>query len=174
MVAIAQHMCSSKYSTLCMCTIMAKVTGHGIMPYLFLSGHHQVIKNFVIHFVMNCSFHLDYCIGMEKKILKFQLNYLFWLGVVNLRSIVHNESQRLSEFKDTKQWLCVRPNYGFIWEKLQYISLLHIYLPMRTNCMPWLDWHLKDGTQLLQDVCNLNVRWWQVLQCGWHSHLLFV
>ena len=53
-----------------------------------------------------------------------QFNRLFRLGVVHLEYVVDNEFQMLSEFEDAKRWLCIPPNYGFIWEKLQDIPLL--------------------------------------------------
>ena len=31
----------------------------------------------------------------------------------------------------------IPPNYGFIWEKLQNILLLHEYLRIKTNGVPW-------------------------------------
>ena len=47
-----------------------------------------------------------------------------------------------------KRWLCIPPNYGFSLEKLQCLPLLHRYLPMKINCVPWVDWQLKDGKQV--------------------------
>ena len=85
--------------------------------------------------------------GKEK--LRSQFNRLFRLGVVHLEDVVDNESQRLSEFEDAKRWLCLPPNYGFIWEKLQDIPLLQGDLPLKTNVAPWVDWRLQDGTRLL-------------------------
>ena len=60
--------------------------------------------------------------GKEK--LRYQFNRLVQLRVVHLEDVLDSESQRLSEFEDAKQWLCIPPNYGFIWEKLQDIPLL--------------------------------------------------
>ena len=93
-----------------------------------------------------------YSHGKEKLRYKFQC--LFRLGVVHLGYVVDNESQRLSEFEDTKQWLCIIPNYGFIWEKLQDIPLLHGSLPLKTNVAPWVDWQLQNGTHFLQVTTN--------------------
>ena len=131
--------------------------------------------------------------GKEK--LRSQFNRLFRLGVVHLEDVVDNESQRLSEFEDAKRWLCLPPNYGFIWEKLQDIPLLQGDLPLKTNVAPWVDWRLQDGTRLLQvttnilyhhamasvswlspnakklwNVCKSDARWWKILQRGWHSY----
>ena len=50
--------------------------------------------------------------------LRSYLNRLFSMGVVELGDVVGNASQRLSEFEDAKQWLCIPLNYGFIWKKL--------------------------------------------------------
>ena len=104
----------------------------------------------------------------------------------------------MSEFEDAKRWLCIPPNYGFIWDKLQDIPLLQGYLPLKTNVAPRVDWWLQDGTRLLQfttnilyyhvialvswlspkakklwNVCKSDARWWKILQRGWHSHLPF-
>ena len=70
------------------------------------------------------------------------------MGVVDLGDVVDYESLMLLEFEDTKRWLCIPPNYGFIWEKLQDIPLLHGSLPMKTNVAPWVDRRLHDGTCL--------------------------
>ena len=64
------------------------------MHFLFLSGHHQVIKNFAIYYKMNCSFLLECCIGMEKENTRSQFYYLFQLGVVD-PNLVDDESQRV-------------------------------------------------------------------------------
>ena len=134
--------------------------------------------------------------GKEK--LRSQFNRLFRLGIVHLEDVVDNESSRLSDFEDAKRWLCVPPNYGFIWEKLQDIPLLQGSLPLKTNFAPWVDWRLQDGTRLLQvttnilyhhamtslswlsskaaklwNVCKSDARWWKILQRGWHSYLPF-
>ena len=100
----------------------------------------------------------------------------------------NNESQRLSEFEDATRWLCIPPNYGFIWEKLQDIPLLQGSLPLKTNVAPWVDSWLQDGTRLLQVTRNIlyhhgmtTLSWlppkaeklWKILQCGCHSHLPF-
>ena len=109
--------------------------------------------------------------------------------------VVDNESQQLSEFEDAKRWLCIPLNYGFIWEKLQYIPLLHGSLPLEPNVAPWVNWRLPNGTRLLQvttnilyhhtkaslswlspkaekvwNVCKLKAKWCQILQRGWHSY----
>ena len=125
------------------------------MQYRFLSGHHQVIENFVIRYKINCLFILWCCFGMEREKLRSQFNRLFWLGVVHLGDVVDNESQRLSELEDAKWWLCISPNYGFIGEKLQDIPLLHGSLLLKTNVAPWVDWRLPDGTRLLQVATNI-------------------
>ena len=87
--------------------------------------------------------------GKEK--LRSQFNCLFRLGIVHSEDVFDNESQRLSNFEDAKQWLCISPNYGFIWEKLQDIPLLQGSLPLKTNFAPWVDWWLEDGTRCRED-----------------------
>ena len=48
------------------------------------------------------------------------------------------------------------PIYGFIWEKLQDIPLLHGPLPLETKMLhPWVDWRLQVGTRLLQVTTNV-------------------
>ena len=71
-----------------------------------------------------------------------------------------NESQRLSEFKDAKRWLCIPPNYGFIWDKLQDIPLLHGSLPMKTNVEAWVGGLAVKGskTKKVWNVCRSNAR----------------
>ena len=75
----------------------------------------------------------------QKEKLRSQYNRLFRLGIVHLKDVVDNESQRLSDFEDAKQWLCIPPNYEFIWEKLQDIPLLQGSLPLTINFAPWVD-----------------------------------
>ena len=74
--------------------------------------------------------------------------------VVHLGDVVENESQRLSTFEDVKR-LWIPPNYGFIWETLHDVPLLHGSLPFKTNVAPWVDWRLKDGTHLLWVTTNI-------------------
>ena len=59
--------------------------------------------------------------------------------------IVDSKSQRLLEFDDAKRWLCVPPNYSFIWQNLQSINLLLRCLLMKIDQL-WIDWCLKGGT----------------------------
>ena len=68
---------------------------------------------------------------MEKRSGDFNSIVYFRFGAIHLGVVVDNESQRLLEFEDAKLWLCIPPDYGFIWEKLKAISLLHGSLPLK-------------------------------------------
>ena len=90
------------------------------------------------------------------------------------------------EFEYVKQRLCVPPNNGFIWQKLQSITLVQGTLLMQVDGEPWMDWCLKGDIRVLQfttnllyhasfswvsskaqmgwDVCKSNVGWEQLLQ----------
>ena len=81
---------------------------------------------------------------------------MFRLRVVELGDIVDMDSQHFIEFEDAKRWLCIPPNYGFIWEKLHSIHLVGGYLPIVvTNNVPWVDWCLKGGPSFLQVSTNI-------------------
>ena len=97
-----------------------------------------MIENFSLQSELLVSRQVLHWHGNEK--LRFQFNRLLQLGIADLEDVVDNESQRLLEFEDAKQWLCIPPNYRFIWEKLQDISLLHGLLQLKTNVAPWVDW----------------------------------
>ena len=85
-----------------------------------------------------------------KEELRSQFNRMFRLGVVELGDVVDMDSQRVIEFEDAKRWLCIPPNYGFIWEKLHSIPLVGGYLPtVATDNAPWVDWCLKGEPCLL-------------------------
>ena len=75
--------------------------------------------------------------------------------------------------------------------KLLDAPLLHGYLLMKTNVVPWVDWRLKDDARYIyalswngaiilpitwsikcvECVCKSNAGGWQILQRGWHLHL---
>ena len=112
------------------------------MHYLFLSGHHQVIENFVICYKMNCLFLLECCFGMEKRSWDLNFNCLFRLGIIYLGMwliMILKGCQNLKMLNDG----CVFPRINrFIWEHLQDITLLHGSLSMKANGAPWMDWWL--------------------------------
>ena len=77
-----------------------------------------------------------------------QFNRLFRLWVNEVKYIVDASSQRILEFVETRQLLCIPPNYGFIWKQLQNIALMQGPLPLQTGEHPWIDWCLRGQTLL--------------------------
>ena len=55
----------------------------------------------------------------RKERLRSQLNCLFRLGAKEVGDIV--EAQRILEFVEARQLLCIPPNYVFIWQQLQIL-----------------------------------------------------
>ena len=116
--------------------------------------------------------------GHKKDNMRWQFNHLFQLGVVESGDLVDNESQRLSGFEDVKQWLCILPNYRFIWEKLQYIHhcmylcqwklMVHLgwignkrmmhtyYKSLQIYCII-IQWHYYLGYHIKQKICGICV-----------------
>ena len=96
---IVQWINSSKDSTIYMCATIVKVMKK--MPYLFLSGHHQVLDNFVIHYKMNCLFLPKFALAWERDI-DISIQFFILIGGCRLGDVVDNESQMFYKFEDAK------------------------------------------------------------------------
>ena len=98
---------------------------------------------------------------------------------MKLAYVIDFNSGRLLEFEDAKERLCVPPNYGFIWQKLQSITLVQRSLPMQqVDGELWMDWCLKSPlifytTILIFHFLGSSQRHkrWQLLQRSRHSKL---
>ena len=131
------------------------------MPYLFLSGHHQVLDNFVIHYKMNCLFLPKFALAWERDI-DISIQFFILIGGCRLGDVVDNESQMFYKFEDAKWYIL--SNFVFIWDKLQdiyyemhahhNIIVAWIFANEKTGA-PWVDWLLKDDLHLLQVITNI-------------------
>ena len=72
-------------------------------------------------------------------------------GIDREREGVEVPSQRILEFVEYWQLLRILPNYGFIWQQLQYISLMQGPLPIQTKEQPWIDCCLRGHTIFTND-----------------------
>ena len=128
----------------------------------------------------------------DKEKLRSQFNRLFRLGVVKVSDVIDSASQRLLDFAEAKRRLRIPPNYDFIWQSLQGVTLLQGCLPVQSDQDPWVDWCLKGGPGLLTVTTNIlyhhsigslswvsskaqkewnvyksDAGWWQILQRSW-------
>ena len=79
---------------------------------------------------------------------------LFCLGIKEVGDIFEARSQRIMEFVEAQQLLCIPPNYGFIWQHLQNIALMQGPLPLQTEEQSWVDWCLWGQMSFLQVTTN--------------------
>ena len=147
---------SFKHTTFCMWTTIGKIMARCIISFWVGPSSDRESCNSLQNKLLSSS-RVLFWRGKEK--LRSQFNHLFRLGIVHLEDVVDNESQRLSEFDDAKRQLCIPPIYGFISEKLQDIPLLHGSLPLKTKFASWVDWRLRDGTQLLYHHVMASLPW---------------
>ena len=120
-----------------------------------------------------------------KERLRSHFNRLFRLGVKEVGDIVEVQSQRILGFVEARQLLRIPPNYEFIWQQLQNISLMQGPLPLQTGEQPWtsnllyhcsvysLRWLLAKAEEEWR-IHKSDHGWWQIFQRTWHSKLPLV
>ena len=103
---------------------------HGKKHSCYVHGNHHLVESIVIHCKKELLVSSRLLCWPGKERLRSQFNCLFHLGVKEVEDIVEALSQRILQFVEARQLLCIPLNYGFIWEQIQNSPLIkvpHLY-----------------------------------------------
>ena len=121
-------------------------------------------------FVWKPSFNRKHCNSLQKDLLVYflslcwprqeilysQFNWLFHLGVKEVGDIVDAQFQRILEFVEVWQLLCILPNHGFIYERRQTITLMQGRLSLQIEEQSRVDCLLQGHMSLLQVTTKIS------------------